>query len=123
MINTCHGGFSVSDEAKRIYCERKPGKCPTRYEFERDDLVMVQIVKELGPAANGYFSKIELHSVSDKFAKHYEIVEYDGSEHVEIKHDAYKVDTVKAILKDETLTESQRIARACAVLEEEEEFE
>ncbi len=118
LYNRCFGGFGFSDEAVEQYRSRKDGIDPTfdPYEIERHDALMIQIVKELGPRANGYCAKLAIHTVPSHFVKHYEIVEYDGSESVRINYDAYRIETAKSMLQNANLTKSEKIARAIAVL-------
>ena len=117
MYNTCYGGFSFSRAAKDEY--RK--KCPEKeeddcWDIDRHDPVMVQIVKELGTRANGLCSEIQLKKIPLEYLHHYKIREYDGLERVVIDHNAYKVDKAKAILRDPSLTKSDKLTRVSAVL-------
>jgi hypothetical protein len=115
VINTCFGGFDLSDSACLEYTARTSRKVDA-YDMERDDPVLVQIVKELGSRANGIYSKLSIRRIPAQYAKFYTIHEYDGNESVEIHYDAYRVAAAKAILKDAHLTRMERIARATAVL-------
>ena len=117
LYNRCFGGFGFSPEAVSEYHKRKAVDPPfDQYEIERHDGVMIQIVKELGPKANGYCAKLAIQRVPAQFVRYYEIVEYDGSESVQIKYDAYKIDTAKLLLQDANLSKSEKISRAFAVL-------
>jgi len=117
VYNKCFGGFGFSSEALSEYHKRKTvDPLFDQYELERHDAVMVQIVKELGPKANGYCAKLGIQRIPAHFARYYEIVEYDGSESVQIKYDAYKIDTAKQLLQDSNLSKSEKIARAFAIL-------
>lgn len=49
-------------------------------EFERDDPVLVQVVEELGDAANGECAKLKIEDVSEGTL--WRLEEYDGREHV-----------------------------------------
>ena len=117
MVNTCYGGFSISEAAMDEYRRR----CPDRQEFEyyhidRHDPVMVEIVKELGTRANGLVAQIELRRIPALYAGHYSIGEYDGMENVVIHRNTYKVDATRAILLNRALTKSEKLARVSAVL-------
>jgi len=117
MLNGGYGWFSFSEEAKRAYRDAG-GNFDKASEIDRHDALMVSIVKRMGSAAHWKGSEIRIASVPDRFAKYYRISEENGAESVVIQHDAYKIDTVKAILNDEQLTASERIARANGVLDE-----
>jgi hypothetical protein len=49
-------------------------------EFERDDPVLIQVVEELGDAANGMCAKLKIEDVPKGTL--WRIDEYDGNEHV-----------------------------------------
>jgi len=124
MYNTCYGGFSFSKAAMDEWHKRCPGKDKVRcWNMDRHDPVMVQIMKEMGKTANGNFSKIELKKIPLEYLHHYEIGEYDGLEGVVINYNAYKIDTAKEILRDQTLTKAEKLARVAAVLNAELENE
>ena len=50
----------------------------------RNHPLLVQVVEELGEAANGSFAKLEVVEIPD--GTPWEISEYDGSEHIAEKH-------------------------------------
>ena len=52
--------------------------------IERDDSVLVQVVKELGKAASGEYSELSVVEIPD--GVEYEITDYDGYEHIAEKH-------------------------------------
>lgn len=118
MLNGGYGWFSFSEEAKRAYRDAGGSLFCKASEIDRHDALMVGIVKRMGSAAHWKGSEIRIASVPDRFAKYYRISEENGAESVVIQHDAYKIDTVKAILNDEQLTAPERIARANEVLDE-----
>lgn len=109
VYNACHGGFSLSIEAvkraREISGDPKwggatlPGEMfddgsgPARdysfggassvylkYDFPRTDPVLVQVVEELGDAADGPFAALAIEDVAE--GTRYRIDEYDGLERV-----------------------------------------
>lgn len=54
------------------------------YSIARDDPALVQVVKELGSAANGGHAKLRVVEIPDDV--NWEIEEYDGNEHVAEVH-------------------------------------
>ena len=101
VYNTCYGGFGLSDAAIARYAELKGiaiHKRPTGHAdysywaytetdeyFDRDDIVrhdrgLVQVVEELGEAANGDHANLHIREVPD--GARYRIEEYDGMESV-----------------------------------------
>lgn len=86
VINTCYGGFGLSDRARKEYC-RLAGI--TEQEFidrnlDRDDPYLVKVVKELGMAANGGYSNLKIVEIPGDVSWH--ISEYDGNEHIAEDH-------------------------------------
>ena len=73
-INTCFGGFSLSDEASRMLGFK------TRYpQISRTDPRLIEVVNTLGKAANGWSARLAIVDIPDE-ATDWEIEEYDGSE-------------------------------------------
>ena len=117
MVNRCYGGFGLSEAAMDEYRRRRPlAEDVVYYDIERDDPLMVQIVRELGARANGPHAQIELERIPAVYARHYSIHEYDGLEHVVLHRNAYRVDTARAILRDRHLTPKEKLWRVAAVL-------
>lgn len=98
VINQCYGGFGLSDEAEDLYA-KKSGFQLFRYrqtkhghddgywwsrKLDRDDPVLVEVVRELGDRANGPFASLSVVSIPDGVS--WEIDEYDGFEHVAETH-------------------------------------
>ena len=86
VINTCHGGFSLSDEASDLYRERAGITDPDWYDgdVDRDDSILVSIVRELGAAADGSCAKLKIVEIPAEVE--WQIEEYDGREWVAEKH-------------------------------------
>ncbi len=84
VYNGCYGGFSLSDAAMRRYAEIKGMAYDEMTlgsrEFERDDPALVQVVEELGDAANGMCAKLHIEDVPKGTL--WRIDEYDGFESV-----------------------------------------
>lgn len=122
MYNACYGGFSFSEAAEEEYKRRCPENAERFHEFElsRHDLVMVQIVREMGQAASGTYAKVKLRSIPAEYINHYGIHEYDGTESVFLKEDAYKLSLVRSILSDQDISETVKLARIATVVEQEE---
>lgn len=88
VINQCYGGFGLSKEA----CEKlqklgHPLALKYKendeyyggsylYDIERDDPLLIQVVKELGEKANGCSAKLKIVTICFD----YTIEEYDGIE-------------------------------------------
>ena len=87
VINTDYGGFSLSDEALDLY-KILTGIPPVDeihfWELARDDVVLVQIIEQLGDRASGGYAKLSIVEVPDGVKWH--ISEYDGIEWVAENH-------------------------------------
>lgn len=109
VINTCYGGFGLSDEAmervldlKRITYYKRTDKnlvlfytkaqnenevdnqMISEYDFERDDPALVQAVEELKEKANGPYAELKVVSIPDDVEWY--IHEYDGAESIHEEH-------------------------------------
>lgn len=105
VINSCHGGFGLSESAVLRYAELKGITLYTKkssygsnlyYTDEklsdmfldcsvpRDDPQLVQVVEELGIKANGFCSSLKIVKIPDDIKWHIE--EYDGAEWVAEDH-------------------------------------
>lgn len=87
VINSCFGGFGLSDKAFKKFKELKTldaGLKEHQVELHRDDPILVHIVEELGEAANGGYAKLKVVEIPDDVV--WEVTEYDGWESVEEVH-------------------------------------
>ena len=60
VINICYGGFGLSEEAIERYKELSGKSRVYEYEMERNDPCLVQVVEELGAAADGFSAKLKV---------------------------------------------------------------
>jgi len=86
VINTCYGGFGLSNRAFLKYIEMTGITDPDFYDREipRDDPYLVKIVKDMGMAANGDHANLKIVEIPCDVE--WEIAEYDGNEWVAEKH-------------------------------------
>lgn len=83
VINSCFGGFGLSVEGLLRYSELG-GVIPAgsghilESELRRDDPLLVQVVEELGAAANGRYAELEVVEIPDDIDWY--INDYDGNE-------------------------------------------
>lgn len=80
VINTCYGGFGLSDLAKERYLELAGCKPKSWQDLSRNDKALVKVVEELGELANGPYAKLEIVDVET--GVWYRINEYDGNEEI-----------------------------------------
>ena len=89
-INTCYGGFELSDSAVKRLAEIK--KCEANivensfnYTHDnRSDKDLVQVIEELGEKANGRCARIAIIEIPDDVKWH--VGEYDGIEWIAENH-------------------------------------
>jgi hypothetical protein len=94
-INTCYGGFGLSDAAYEKLNELgmsfvKNGRYWEPYSWpdgNRANSLLIQVVEELGEAANGEFAKLKIVEIPD--GVDYYIDEYDGMEHIAERHQTW----------------------------------
>ena len=107
VINKCHGGFGLSDDAVMRYGELaglnlvkttskygsslfyKEARVDNEHFFyanhlERDDKYLVQVVEELEHMANGDYADLKVVEIPD--GVEWYIDEYDGFEHIAETH-------------------------------------
>jgi len=84
VINTCYGGFGLSKEALAFYNERADTAIKYEDDIKRNDPILIEIVGQLGEAANGGFAKLKVVQIPDDVQ--WQIEEYDGVEWVAEKH-------------------------------------
>jgi len=84
VINTCHGGFGLSKEALAFYNKRAGTAIKYDDDIKRNDPILIEIVGQLGEAANGTFAELKVVEIPDDIQ--WQIAEYDGDEWVAEKH-------------------------------------
>lgn len=108
VVNSCFGGFGLSHQAIMRYSELaninlvcqmgienhyityyKDGVISddnyfSTYDIERDDPILVQVVEEMGVAANGDFADLRIAVVPDDIDWY--VDDYDGNETVREAH-------------------------------------
>ena len=111
VYNACYGGFSLSEAAIERYLtltnqpfwkeiDDYPSvmyylsppetaednrKWFNNRDIPRDDQTLIQVIEELGEAANGRFAKLTIKDLPP--GTRYRIQEYDGSEWIETEAD------------------------------------
>jgi len=86
VINTCFGGFGLSEESLEDYKKRKNITDENFYHWDipRDCPDLVAMVEEGGTDVDGIYSELKVVNVPDDV--NWFIHEYDGMEHVAERH-------------------------------------
>ena len=86
VINSQYGGFSLSDKARNLYCQKVNENPDLLFDFNipRDDPALVEIVEELLDEANGLCANLKVVEIPDDVD--WIVCEYDGNEWIAEKH-------------------------------------
>lgn len=86
VINTCFGGFKLSDEAFELYKKAKKIENEDFYDWEipRDDQLLIDVIESLGEDANGFCADLKIIEIPDDVK--WQIEQYDGKEWVSEVH-------------------------------------
>lgn len=88
VINTCHGGFGLSETALNLYRAYAGIKEEDKFydfEIERNDPILLQVIEQLGASECGTrYSELKVVEIPDDVE--WEIKEYDGKEWVAEVH-------------------------------------
>lgn len=87
VINTCHGGFGLSDTALALYKAYAgiTGDSFYDFEIERNDPILLQVLDQMGVDECGSnYSELKIVEVPDDVE--WEIEEHDGKEWVAERH-------------------------------------
>jgi len=103
LINTCYGGFGLSEKAVELYTNRKKEIDPlfeynNEFSIKRDDPILIQIFHELGDEINDGYAKLKICNIDNRYKNCYKIHEYDGKESIELLKDKYKLYAINEIL-------------------------
>lgn len=87
VINTCFGGFGLSETAEALYCAYAnitPQEFSKR-DIDRNNPILLQVIEQLGiDACHGKYASLKIVEIPDDVAWH--IDDYDGKEHVAEDH-------------------------------------
>ena len=116
VYNSCFGGFSLSEECTQELESRLGDR-----EVDRDDPVLVEIVRAKGPGrAGGPYSNLRIKEIPDKYRDSFYIQEYDGYESVVIDFKGWKLRRIDEILKKD-MEPRLKVDEIQHILDEEEE--
>jgi hypothetical protein len=88
VINTCYGGFGLSDDAFTRYKNESGNTEISYYGIPRNDPILVSIVEELGEDSWGRWASLKIVDIPDGIE--WDIEEYDGSEWVAEEHRTWR---------------------------------
>lgn len=84
VINACYGGFGLSKEALALFNERSGAVVTYDFNIKRDDPILVEVVEQLGEAADGDYAELKVIEIPDDVQ--WQIEEYDGNEWIAERH-------------------------------------
>jgi hypothetical protein len=100
IINTCYGGFGVSEKARTLMGLTKA----QIYQIARNDKLLVDVVRRLGEEASDKHAK--LVAVKLKPATKYVIYEFDGMEYISEDHKIFDHKQNKWVFASKTIDTS-----------------
>ena len=117
LYNACYGGFSISQFALDEFNRRNKLQnqdaihISQYYNLEncRTNLLLIEIYQEFGEKFNRHYSEVQLEYIHSKYANFYEISEYDGLERIVINYDAYIVNEIKNIIKNNDFNDIKKV--------------
>lgn len=85
LINRCFGGFGFSDFVLEEFNKRTGDSCEGNEESYRTHKVIIDIFEEFGSEKCSWeFAALKLIEIPDNIK--YDIIEYDGIEHIAERH-------------------------------------
>jgi len=118
LYNNCYGGWGVSEQAINLYNNRMKEIDPNHVSIEdsgdlwsnRHDPVLVKIFHELGDAFNeSRYNCSKIAIIPKKYENCYIIKEYDGLESIQIDKNKYKLDMIRQMITNDTMTSDEKI--------------
>jgi len=84
VINTCFGGFGISDIGRIDYESRSGVDLGSDWDISRTDPILVAMVEEDSGLYSGGFASLQVVEIPDDVD--WEISDYDGREHIAERH-------------------------------------
>ena len=91
VINRCYGGFGLSAAAE-ARVEQLTGEDFEFYSHPRHCASLVQVVEEMGGAANGSCAELSIETLK---GNKYVVREYDGTEWIEEPEDVDWIEVIR----------------------------
>ncbi len=108
LYNNCYGGYSLSNDAKKLY-EEYTGNKYDDFTVRRHCPYLVKVFEVLGSEKFGTsYSKIQCETIPIYMEHYYSIHEYDGMEGIETKSEWFKYDMIQFVAKS-SMTDTQKI--------------
>ena len=108
VINTCFGGFSLSEEATDMLIKLTKNEEIRYYELERHCPILIEVIETLGEQADGMFAELKVVEIPDNVK--YSIHEYDGSENIQETWIEVTIDELQKGLSEEQLALSKQVS-------------
>jgi hypothetical protein len=100
LLNSCYGGFGISEEASDEYLKRGGEHLEDREKL-RYDPILHEIFSKIGSKrCSGHCANLKIYDINKIYQEYILITEYDGVESYEINYDAFERDELKRKIKD-----------------------
>ena len=99
LYNHCYGGYSLSNDSKKLY-EEYTGNKYDDFTVQRHCPYLVKVFEVLGTEKFGSsYSQVQIEEIPIYMEHYYSIHEYDGMEGVEQKYEWFKYDMIQFVAK------------------------
>ena len=123
-INYGEGRFGLSKAALTEYTnrtstrERKFSRGEYLNPSFRSDPVLIQIIEEMGTAANGDFARLVIIKLDSEYKDCFKIYPYPGGESIVINKEKWLTDSIRSVTEDPELSDTEKLKEISALYAE-----
>lgn len=119
VYNDCYGGFDLHQKALDEYNKRSGKTIQHAEMIAQTDPILIELVEEMGKEVNSKHSKLKIAEFPLRYKDFLKWSDYDGLEKITVDFDRYLAYHTKKIVRDDTLTDHEKIDRIQRLFEEE----
>jgi hypothetical protein len=117
-INYGDGRFGLSKAAIKEYKTRTNRQKFSHYEYFntsfRSDPNLIQIIEEMGLAANGDFARLVILKIDSKYKDCFKIYEYRGGENIVVNKEKWLSNSIRCVTEHPTLSDTEKLQQISA---------
>lgn len=124
VINYGDGRFGLSKAALTEYTnrtstrERKFSRGEYLTPSFRSDPVLIQIIEEMGTAANGDFARLVIVKLLSIYKDCFKIYEYPGGESIVVNKEKWLANEIRSVTEHPTLSDTEKLQEISALYAE-----
>ena len=124
VINYGDGRFGLSKTALTEYKNRTGTKERKFSQYEylntsfRTDAALIQIIEEMGTAANGDFARLVIVKLDSKYKDCFKIYEYAGGESIVVNKEKWLATAIRSVTEHPTLSDTEKLQEISALYAE-----